>query len=74
MNDVEVYSLGLVNASVCAPGDMTREEIAYTVNQCDPTGIMSRWEISDAETFANGQPHPCPCEHNPDRTHYLLTC
>jgi hypothetical protein len=43
------------------------------VNRSAPTGISSRWEISDDETFSGGEPHPAPCPDADGRQHWLLT-
>jgi hypothetical protein len=72
--DVNIYTWGLLNASVCVPADMNPAEVEKEVNLAIPTGIESRWEVSDAEHFSGGEPHPCPCEQVPGRVHRLLTC
>jgi hypothetical protein len=68
----EVYSVGLVAMSVCS--DDTSEEIMRIANMEHPTGISSRWTLSDDSTFASGDPNPGPCEQDPSRQHYLLVC
>jgi hypothetical protein len=30
------------------------------------------WKVSTDKNFQNGSPHPCTCNHHPDRLHYLL--
>jgi hypothetical protein len=73
--DVIVMGVGICAMSVCAKKDVATETIERQANAEHPTGISSRWEISDDETFATGQPNPCPCEAEPDaRVHYLLNC
>lgn len=72
---VAVYSLGLVSCSVCAPREMTRDEVEAAVNVAEPTGISSEWRVSDEPTFSGGQPNPCPCEQQPEsHVHYLMHC
>ena len=71
---VEVYSVGLVCASACAPTDVSREEIEREVNAQHPTGVSSRWRISEETTFATGEPMPSPCNHGAERQHWLLSC
>jgi hypothetical protein len=71
---VEVYAVGLVCASACAPVDATCEEIEAAVNLEHPTGISSQWRIAEDKQFSSGQPMPCPCESNDDRQHWLLNC
>jgi len=74
-NGVQVYSVGLVRASACAPADTTRDEIERVVNLEHPTGIGSRWQISEDSMFSGGEPMPAPCDQNPDgRRHWLLNC
>lgn len=69
----EVYAWGLVSTSVCT--DLTdKEEIEDEVNRVHPTGIDSRWKISDEPTFRTGEPNGKVCEDNPTRHHYLLHC
>jgi hypothetical protein len=74
MSGVQVYSVGVVCASACAPVDMPREEVERAVNAQCPTGIASRWQISTDETFANGDPMPRECNSDPGRQHWLLNC
>jgi len=49
-------------------------ELEDAVNTLSPTGVDSPWRISMDLTFASGSPNPGPCERDPGRTHYLLTC
>lgn len=71
---VEVYSLGICAASVCAVNTMTSEEVVAEVNRITPTGISSDWELSSDKTFKNGEPHPCVCESDRGRQHWLMVC
>lgn len=71
---IDIYAKGLVTISVCAPADMAHEEIERLANLEYPTGIESRWTISDEATFADGSPHPGICEGNENSRHYLLHC
>lgn len=73
MDEVAIYSMGLVACSVCVPEGMARDRIEFAVNQQAPTGISSRWSIAD-EPFASGDPNPSPCGTLPGRLHYLATC
>lgn len=70
---VDVYALGLVALSCCAPQEMSLEEVERRVNALEPTGIESKWSKS-AENFRNGEANPHPCEDDPDRLHYLMEC
>ena len=74
MDTVIVYAAGLISMSVCAASTATREEIENAVNASHPTGISSRWQISDDTTFASGEPMPAPCDQEPDRQHWLVSC
>jgi hypothetical protein len=70
---MNIYSVGIVCMSVCAPKTMTKEEIEKQANLEHPTGISHGWSITE-ENFASGESNPCPCNTNYDRLHYLLTC
>lgn len=70
---IHVYSTGLVHCSVCAPSDISAEEIVREVNLHSPTGISSAWQLSD-ESFADNEPNPHPCERASERMHYLMVC
>lgn len=39
---LEVYSMGVVYASVCARADMTQEEVEDLMNRLHPSGVESR--------------------------------
>lgn len=65
---------GIVCLSVCVPKDTPREDIEAIANAAHPTGISSRWSISEDTEFAPGQPMPCPCEQEEGRLHWLLNC
>jgi hypothetical protein len=73
-NDLYAYAVGFVSMSVCVPKGMTKEEIECEANFQHPTGISSRWKISEHKHFADGSPIPRVCEDDPDRLHYLLNC
>lgn len=74
MSAVEAYAVGIVCASVCAPRDLPIEQVEDDVNRQHPTGISSRWKLSEDDHFATGQTNPCPCEKDPERQHWLLNC
>jgi hypothetical protein len=71
---VEMYSIGICAASVCAPKDMDHTEVVRICNETSPTGISSDWQLSKDKTFKNGEPHPCTCESDKARQHWLLEC
>ena len=72
--EVNVYAMGLVMASCCAPAAASREEVEQAVNRREPTGVASDWRIADDQTFKTGEPNPHPCEKDASRLHYLLSC
>lgn len=74
MDEVEIYSWGLINCSACAPFRTPMAEVEAEVNKKIPTGISSKWRIIEAK-FADGSPNPTLCSNFPgSRLHYLLTC
>lgn len=71
----QAYKVGLVSASICT--NLSIEEATDRLNVEHPTGIASRWVWnSEAKTFAGGEPHPTPCERDPEsgRRHLLFHC
>ena len=70
---VTVYTEGLVNVSVCAPGDMPVHKVEAEVNRTHPTGIESRWSVTEPQ-FSGGQANGCVCDQDPSRRHWLLCC
>lgn len=73
-NEVWVYAVGILSCSVCAPGGMDRDVVARQVNAKTPTGISSKWRISEDTHFVTGETMPCTCQDAPDRKHWLLAC
>lgn len=75
MTVVNVYSIGPICCSACAPGQLSSDEVAREVNGSYPTGISSQWRVSGDELFADGEhTNPCACEQDPERKHWLLEC
>jgi hypothetical protein len=71
--DFTVYAHGICAVSVCT--NLSPEEAEKRLNEELPTGIESKWKLSEDKTFAGGQPHPCPCDKNPEtHKHYLFNC
>lgn len=68
---VTIYGNGLVFCSVCAPKDMSKEELAKEVNLQNPSGVLP-WGISE-EKFADGTDNPHQCEKS-ENLHYLFNC
>lgn len=73
-NYIQVYSQGTCCMSICAPKGATIKDIEIFANQYSPTGIASKWKISEDKTFARGEPMPCVCSYNENKMHYLLNC
>lgn len=74
INDVVVYTSGLICCSVCAPSDMPLEDVITAVNLQNPTGLSHGWTLDEKGEFAGGQPNPTQCNSDPSRMHYLLSC
>jgi len=74
MEDIEVYSIGIVYLSVCAKNTKSIEEITEFVNDNHPTGIESNWVKSEDTHFKGGQTNPCTCERDDTRQHFLFNC
>ena len=73
IDELTIYSKGVVHCSVCARKGMTHKQIEEKVNEQNPTGIKSRWKISK-EKFADGSSNPNQCSDHEDRRHYLMVC
>lgn len=71
---VEIYKVGLLCCSVCAPVEMTPEEVEREVNDKSPSGTTNGWTISTDKAFADGTPIPAPCNMGGGRQHWLLDC
>lgn len=73
MGKVEIYANGIVYCSVCADSKLSKEEISDEVNTMNPTGVPSRWAVSE-DDFASGAKNGKECENDKTRKHYLLHC
>lgn len=71
---IDIYSEGLFTMSVCAPRDMTIEEVEQRVNILNSPGTKNGWRKSKDPTFKEGSPNPCVCNNNLERLHWLLDC
>lgn len=69
---LNVYSVGLVHISVCAPLDMSREDVEAHVNASHPAGLDHGWSVTE-KTFRTGEPNPFIPDGDCGR-HWLLTC
>lgn len=68
--EFRAYAVGLCSASACT--SLAGEQAAARLNIEHPTGISSQWQVSADATFADGHPHPNPCEDWPDTHRHLL--
>ena len=71
---IDIYSSGLLYCSVCADKNQSIDDITTELNDINPTGISSKWKLSEDKTFASGESNPCQCEHDSNRMHYLFIC
>ena len=69
--EFQIYAKGPIHCSVCT--SLSVEEATERVNVENPTGIMSKWKISD-ENFVTGEPNPHSCECLKTHNHMLFVC
>ena len=67
--DFYILNVGLVGAVICT--SLPIVEATNRLNSASPTGIGSRWALSDEE---EGHPNHAPCPDNPKNTHYAFNC
>ncbi len=67
--DFYILKVGLVGAFICT--SLPIEEATGRLNSASPTGIGSRWCLSEEE---EGRPNHAPCPDNPNNTHYAFNC
>ena len=71
----EAYSVGICCMSICT--NLPPEEAVAKANAEYPTGIQTRWEVSEDEFFSDGKTRNgalCESAHAPEARHYLLNC
>lgn len=68
-DDLTVYHEGLCYASVCT--SLTDEQ-ADAMMATRPCGTTGGWRRSADTHFAGGEPHPAPCDRDPDTRRHLL--
>lgn len=72
MEDFVIYSGGICFCSVCSR--LSLEETTKRVNNENPTGISSNWQLSE-RNFDSGETNPCACNDYPEtHKHYLFEC
>ncbi len=64
-------SQGLVCWAICT--NMSQEKAIAHANSLSPTGISSRWQLSE-DKFPDGRDNPHDCPDNPGAKHYMLNC
>lgn len=67
-----ITGISFINISVCT--NVERDKVAEVTNIMEPTGIRSKWVLSEDEKFASGEKNPSPCPDGNDCIHYLLHC
>lgn len=70
--EYETIAVGLCAATVCT--SLPPEEAADRLNADWPTGISSRWSLSDHTHFHSGEPNGCMCSDHVGNKHYLMSC
>lgn len=75
LGDVDVYGVGTIMLSVCAPKTMPEEVLTAAVNVLSPTELpTAKWKLSEDDKFADGAPMPNPCPKHENRHHLLFVC
>ena len=72
--EVSFFTLGsqaLVAWAICT--NLPEEEAIARANMMSPTGISSRWQLSE-DKFPDGGDNPHDCPDNPGNKHYFLNC
>jgi hypothetical protein len=71
---IEIYQVGLLYLSVCAPEGMKRDEVEKQTNKSHPFGTVQGWKI-DEDNFVDGTKNGAKiscCRGN--TRHWLLSC
>jgi hypothetical protein len=79
MNPAEWGLYALCVMQVCAYGETPPERIEQRANELNPPGSSAPWQIiwgnGDEGDVLNGpNKAPIPCQDDPARLHYLLSC
>ncbi len=72
--EISFYTLGhqgLVFWAICTK--LPQEEAIAHANSIGPTGISSRWQLSE-DKFPDGKDNPHDCPEMPGHKHYMLNC
>lgn len=69
----EAYSVGVCHASVCT--NLSIPEAEQKLNDTEPTGLASRWSLSEDKFFKCGKiANGSDCPDTPGNKHYLMSC
>lgn len=72
--DISFFTLGhqgLVSWAICT--NLPLDEAVAHANRLGPTGISSRWQLSE-DKFPDGKDNPHICPDHSENKHYLLNC
>lgn len=72
-DEIQLYGVGFVCISACAPKDTPVEDVERVADREHPTGLDHGWRKADTP-FKGGEPNPCECNTDPERLHWLLNC
>lgn len=67
MSALIVIRHGFLQCQVCVPKILSHLDIEKQTNAQNPTGIDSKWRISE-------EAGRIQCEQNPDNVHMILEC
>lgn len=71
---VSIVRWHLLNIIVCAPTDMSRDEVERRTNEIHPSGTTNGWIFDDGKELEADKFKPLQCADDPSRTHYVLWC
>lgn len=70
---VVIYKEHMLCLAVCAPKEMSKEELTKMVNDLNRSGTSAGWVVPDGKEF-QGHENPCVCEKDSTRLHYVMVC
>jgi hypothetical protein len=69
---IMICSMEQDGGTLCVPKEMLPAEIVQKLDAESLTKTGPGWKVSTDKKFQSGEPHPSPCNHHPDRLHYML--
>lgn len=69
---IMICSVKQDGGTLCVPKEMLPAEIVQKLNAESLTKTGLGWNVSTDKNFQSGESHPSPCNHHPNRLHYLL--